>query len=330
MSEDAFSPFEVLLAREKIKNFVLKTPLIFSPSLSRLIGTPLFLKMECWQLTGSFKVRGAFNWVLNFLAKRGRGPLITASSGNHGIALAFAVSSLGEGLKVRVFSPEKAEVCKIGKMRDWGAEVVLGGRDFLEAYDLARKEAEETGASYVHSHAHPWTIAGQGTIGMEILEDLPSVQRIVVPIGGGGLISGISSIVKALNPRVEIIGVEPESAPGAFLSLRDGVPRERIDLKPTIADGLSGGFSPLPFKISRNLIDRVALVSEEEIIEAMRTLRREEQLIVEGAGAVTLAALMYNKVKPENRKTVLVLSGRNISSEKFDLAISGGRNELEG
>lgn len=326
MSEKEFSPADVVLARMRIHPYILKTPLLFSLALGKLVEAPIYLKMECWQLTGSFKVRGAFNWILNFLESHKQGSLVTASSGNHGIALSYAAATLGDRLRVRVYSPESAEACKVQKMRELKAEVVLKGKTFLEAYDSARKYAEETGSFYVHSHAHPWTIAGQGTIALEILEDLPTLERILVPIGGGGLISGVSSIIKALSPSVEVIGVEPEAAPGAFLSLRDGVPRERIELKPTIADGLSGGFSPLPFRISRNRIDRVVLVSEEEIIEAMRVFEGEEQLMVEGAAAVTLAALLFKKVDSEKKKTVLVLTGRNISAEKFNLIMAGGQN----
>jgi threonine dehydratase len=326
MAEKEFSPADVVSARKRIQNHILKTPLIFSHALSKLLKLPVYLKMECWQLTGSFKVRGAFNWILNFLELHEQGSLVTASSGNHGIALSYAVFTLENSLKVRVFSPESAEACKVQKMRELGADVVLKGNTFLEAYDSALEYVKEGDSFYVHSHAHPWTIAGQGTIALEILEDLPSLERIIVPIGGGGLISGISTIIKALNPKVEVIGVEPEAAPGAFLSLRDGVPRERIELRPTIADGLSGGFSPLPFRISRNLIDKVVLVSEEEIMEAMRVFEREEQVIVEGAAAVTLAALLFKKVNPQKKKTVLVLTGRNISAEKFNLIMAGGHN----
>lgn len=326
MAEEEFSPTDVVLARRRIQNHILKTPLIFSHALSKLLKLPVYLKMECWQLTGSFKVRGAFNWVLNFLESHEQGLLVTASSGNHGTALSYAAFTLGNSLKVRVYSPESAEACKIQKMRDLKAEVVLKGKTFFEAYDNAMEFVKESDSLYVHSHAHPWIIAGQGTIALEILEDLPCLERIVIPIGGGGLISGISSIIKALNPKVKVIGVEPEAAPGAFLSLRDGVPRERIELRPTIADGLSGGFSPLPFRISHNLIDSVVLVSEEEVEEAMRVLEREEQIMVEGAAAVTLAALLFKKVDFQNQKTVLVLTGRNISAEKFNLIVAGGQN----
>jgi len=318
MPESDFSPAEIVQARRRIQPYILKTPLLFSHSLSKLLGTPIYLKMECWQLTGSFKVRGAFNWVLSFLQTHKEGILITASSGNHGIALSYAVSILSKGLKVRVFCPQSAEKCKLDKMKNLGAEVIVGGKDFLEAYDKAQEVVKDTGSYYVHSHAHPWTIAGQGTIGLEILDKLPDLERVIIPVGGGGLISGTSVMMKTLNPKLEIIGVEPEAAPGAFLSLKEGFPRERIDLKPTIADGLSGGFSPLPFQISHHLIDRVVLVSEEEIKEAMHLFQREEQLIVEGAAAVTLAALLAKKINPDEKKTVLVLTGRNISAEKFN------------
>src|SRR5512137_2077850 len=200
-SDDAFNPAEIWLARARLKHLILRTPLLFSPALSRRTGAQIYLKMECWQVCGSFKVRGAINMVAALTAEqRGRG-LVTASSGNHGIALAYAASLFGHP-PTTIFLPEYADKTKLSKLEALGARIVLHGADFLQAFDRANDYATEVGATFVHSHAHPLVIGGQGTIGLEIMEDLPDPDIVLVPSGGGGIVSGISTAVKAANPRV--------------------------------------------------------------------------------------------------------------------------------
>jgi len=306
----------------RIRPFVYKTPLLYSAALSKKTGMELYLKMECWQKCGSFKVRG----VANFLSQLEKGSrdllLVTASSGNHGLALAFMSRLMGKG-SVCIYVPRKADKAKIEKIKLLGAQIVCSGKDFFASLDLAMASARQKKGIYVHSHAHPHIIAGQGTIGVEILEDLPDTDLIVVPIGGGGLVAGIASAVKARIPSIRILGVEPEAAPGAYLSLREGRSIERIQLHPSLADGLLGGFSPLPFSIAGNLIESVFLVKEEEIKKAMRTFFTEEQLIVEGASAVGLAAILAGKIHEPKKKVVLVLTGRNINANNFIKVIQG-------
>lgn len=306
----------------RIRPFVYRTPLLYSAVLSKKTGMEIYLKMECWQKCGCFKVRG----VANFLGQLGEGDrdllLVTASSGNHGQALAFMSRLMGIG-SVRIYVPSKADKAKIEKIKLHGAEVVCSGRDFFASLDLAQASLKKKKGLYVHSHADPYIIAGQGTIGVEILEDLPDTDLIVVPIGGGGLVAGIASVVKASSPSIRILGVEPEAAPGAYLSLREGRSIERIELQPSIADGLLGGFSPLPFNIARNLIESVYLVKEEEIKMAMRTFFTEEQLVVEGASAVGLAAILAGKIWEPKKKIVLILTGRNIDANSFMKVIQG-------
>jgi threonine dehydratase len=303
-------------ARERIAGLALKTPLIHSSSLSRMTGAEVYLKMECWQACGSFKVRGVSNFLLTHGPDAlGRG-VITASSGNHGSALAQVARELGVA-PVKVFMPEDADPVKVSKVEAAGAEAILGGENFFAAFDRAKDYQKSSGCAYVHSHADQLVIAGQGTIGLEIMEELPDVEMIVVPVGGGGLISGISAAAKSVRQEVRMVGAEPQAAPGAWLSLKQGRPVEKIDLKPSIADGLAGGLSPLPYGIAGRLIERIGLAEEDEILIAMRAFLHQEQMVVEGAACVGLAALLAGKIKAAGKKVVLVITGRNIDPVKY-------------
>ncbi len=250
-----------------------------------------------------------------------RSGVATASSGNHALALAYAARKM-EVERIQIFLPEGADPAKVEQIRRHGIEPVLEGKNFYESFDIAQSYSAKNGTCYVHSNADPLVIAGQGTIGLEILEDLPDADAIVVPVGGGGLISGIAAAIKKEQSSIAVIGAEPEASPGAYLSLQEGKPCERITLKPSVADGLSGGFSPLPFKIAQPLIKEVVLASEDEIISAMKTFFHQEQLVVEGGASVGLAVLLSQKVDLQDQKVVLVVSGRNIDSKRF-LSIIG-------
>jgi threonine dehydratase len=283
--------------------------------------------MECWQLCGCFKVRGAINMVTALPDESRNRGLVTCSSGNHGTALAYAASISGHP-PTKVFLPTYADPNKVSKLRALGAEAVLRGDTFLETLDTALQYAEDEGATYVHSHSHPLVIAGQGTIGLELLEDLPEVECVLVPIGGGGLISGIGTAVKSAIPGVRIIGVEPSAAPGAYLSFRDGLCHERIELRPSVADGLLGTLTPLTWQISRDLVDDVVLVEEDEIIGAMQVFQHSEQLMLEGAAAVGLAAILSGKADVEGQKAAIILTGRNIDARQYNRLIGqAGRDQ---
>jgi threonine dehydratase len=276
--------------------------------------------MECWQLTGSFKIRGALNMVSALTEKQKNRGLVTASSGNHGTALSYAASISGQP-PTRVFLPVGADPKKVEKIRSFGAEAILHGENYLETLDEAKRYVKEIDGTYVHSHSHPLIIAGQGTISLEILEDLPDVQAVLVPIGGGGLISGVASALKSLSEKCSIIGVEASAAPGAFLSFRDGRCHERIDIQPSVAEGLLGTLTPLTFEISKNLVEDVKLVEEDEIIHAMRVFQREEQLMIEGSAAVGLAAVLAGKFDVKDKKVVLIITGRNIDADRYNLLV---------
>ena len=211
-----------------------------------------------------------------------------------------------------------------GEHEDRCHEIDPGQRHFVpgqfpdqQGAQQYRGEKPEKQCGIAHEQPAELVIAGQGTIGLEIIEDLPDVDAVIIPVGGGGLISGIAAAIKISANNVSIIGAEPEASPGAYLSMQKGVPCERIPLKPSVADGLAGGLSPLPFEIAHNLIERVALAAEEDIIAAMKAFFSEEQLVVEGAASVGLAALLTGKISLPDQKVVLVLTGRNVAMERF-------------
>lgn len=308
-------------ARKRIKNYVHRTPLIFSPSLSKITGSKIYLKMESWQITGSFKVRGAVNMVSTLTKEERSRGLVTASSGNHGTALSYA-ASIFENPPTRVYLPKTADPKKVEKIKSYSAEPVLHGENYLEALEKSQRFTNETNSTYVHSHSHPLVIAGQGTIGLEIVEDLSDLDTVLVQIGGGGLISGISTAVKTINNQAKIIGVEPTAAPGAHRSFTDGNCHERIEIKPSIADGLLGTLTPLTFDISKRHVDDVLLVEDHEIISAMKTLQSTEQLMVEGSAAAGLAAILSNKIQLKNEKVVIILTGRNIDSQRYNFLVN--------
>jgi len=213
-----------------------------------------------------------------------------------------------------LFVPVNAPASKLKKLEEFECEVLLSGNSYDETHHAAEDFERLHGTTYVHAYDDPLTMAGQGTVGLEIMEDLPQAEAILVPVGGGGLIAGIALTAKAINPQVRVIGVQPEASPAAYLSLRDGRPYEEYDAAPTIADGLAGGFGRLPFEIAGDLIDEIVLVSEEETRAAVFTLLELAQLVVEGAGAVGIAALLAGRVNLAGRKVVAVLSGANIDA----------------
>ena len=304
---------DILAAQRNLNGLITRTPLEYSFLLSQRAGCEVYLKLENWQKTGSFKVRGAINKVASLTEEEKARGLVTASAGNHALGVAYAARTLGN-VPATVFMPVNAPTSKLKKLEEFECEVLLSGNSYDEAHRAAEDFERLHGATYVHAYDDPLTMAGQGTVGLEIMQDLPQAKAILVPVGGGGLIAGIAVAAKAINPHIQVIGVQPEASPAAYLSLRDGRPYEEYDAAPTIADGLAGGFGRLPFEIAGDLIDEIVLVSEEETRAAVFTLLELAQLVVEGAGAVGIAALLAGKVNLAGRKVVAVLSGANIDA----------------
>jgi len=324
---ETFSVNDIWKARARIAPYIYRTPLVYSRGLSRLLDCSIYLKMECWQVCGCFKARGAMSKVTALtLEERQRG-LVTASSGNHALAVAFAVEAQA-CRQATIFMPQNADPTKIEKVRSYPVRLELHGENFLDAYDRARVYCNSAGATFVHSHADPQVIAGQGTIGLEIVEDLPDVEAVVVPIGGGGLISGISTAVKSAVGSAQIYGAEPAAAPSAYMSLRDHKCYERIETQPSIADGLLGGIGQLPYEIISRLVDGVAVLEEEEIARAVLAYQQEEQLMVEPASSVGLAALMSGKLDLRGKNVALVITSRNVDAQRYNRLVRDFRENV--
>ncbi|MCC6790735.1 MAG: pyridoxal-phosphate dependent enzyme [Thermomicrobiales bacterium] len=301
---------DIYAAKIRIAPYLWRTPIFESSALSSLTGTNLRMKAENLQRTGAFKARGAINAVLQLSEEaRARG-VVTFSAGNHGQALAYAARLAG--VRCTVFMAENAVPTKVEAIRGYGAETRFGP-SIREAFGAMEQFAEATGAHFVSPFSGPHVIAGQGTIGLEILEDFPEVEQIVVGCGGGGLLSGVALAVKAIRPDVRIVGVEPEGASTMWQALRAGKPVQ-LDKIETIADGLAAPFTTeLPLAIVQRYVDDVVLVSDDEILNALRLILARTKLLVEPAGAASTAALLTNKAAvPHGANTVTVLSGGNI------------------
>ena len=317
-----FSYSLITEAADRLKKRVRRTELIHSHHFSEKLGFPLYFKCENLQRTGSFKIRGALNFMTAQPREALASGVITASAGNHAQGVAFSADLLG--VQATVFMPESTPPQKVFATKDYGAEVVLAGRNFDEAYAAALKVREETGALFVHPFDDPLVMAGQGTIGLELLADLPDLANVLVPIGGGGLISGIAAAIKETRPHVRIIGVESAAAPSMHYSLKRGEISEP-PLAVSLADGIAvKRVGKNTFPIVRELVDEVVLVEEEEIAQAIVALLERTKLLVEGAGAVTLAAVLNGRVEGLSGKTVCVLSGGNIDVKTISVVVERG------
>jgi threonine dehydratase len=277
-------------------------------------GGQAWLKLECWQPTGSFKVRGALS-VLSSLtpAERRRG-VVAASAGNHALGVAFAIQVLGGDVPATVFVPATAPRAKVDKLRTFPITVVEGGATYDEAAARAAEHADRTGAFSVHAYDDPRTAAGQGTVALEILEQSPLIGTVVVPVGGGGLIAGIAAAVKARRPDVRIVAVQPEASPALRDSIAQGQPLLDYAAGPTLADGLAGGIGLMVYA-HRHLLDEIVTVSETEIVDAIVALLTHDQVVAEGAGAVGVAALRSGRLRlDDGRPAAVVVTGANIDA----------------
>jgi threonine dehydratase len=299
---------ETLKAREIVGMHARRTPVDHTTTFSRLSGCDVFMKYENLQRTGSFKLRGAL--YKTYKVKGKAKGVVAASAGNHAQGVAYAASRMG--LPSIIFMPETASISKVEATKSYGATVVLHGKVYDEAESRALEISREKGYAFIHPFDDPYVIAGQGTLGHEILEDLDNIKTIVVPVGGGGLISGISVVIKRLSPTTRIIGVEPENAPKFTVSLKKGEPTE-VDVQPTVADGLATKKpGKLTFRIVRRLVDKIVTVSEEELAKAIFLLIERGKIVAEGAGAASIAALISGKIGGKCGRTLALISGGNI------------------
>jgi threonine dehydratase len=303
-------PDDIRQAAVRIRPVAAKTPVLTSRTLNAMTGVEAYLKAENFQRGGAFKIRGATNFLYSIPeADRSRG-VVAFSSGNHAQAVAIAARSLG--MKATLVMPTDAPQSKLEATRAQGAEIVLYDRHKESRETIGSKISEETGATLVPPFDHPWIIAGQGTCALEFLEEVGDLDALVVPLGGGGLISGCATIAKSLQPSIRIFGVEPEAGNDYWLSRRAGY-RVEIASPDTIADGLRTTKPGVhTFPIVQSLVEDVLLVTDDEIREALRFLLARMKIVVEPSGAVGVAALLHAKIPPGLRRVGVVLSGGNV------------------
>ena len=304
---------DVLKAKRRIAPYLNKTPLLEHPGLSKVLGFNAYVKHENMQPTGAFKIRGGINFISQLEPGDREKGVITASSGNHGQSIALASQMFG--VEATICVPSNVNPDKEEAIRSFGAEILADGRDFDDARLNAERIAREKGLRYVHSVNEPRLIAGVGTVALEILEDLPGVDAIIVPVGGGSQIAGVSLVMKAAAPDVEIIAVQAENAPSVYLSWKSGN-LESTETADTMADGLATRQAfELALGILRDNIDDFILVSEDEIKDAIRLYVEKAHVIAEGAGAAPLAAAYKMRDRLKGKKVVLILSGGNLTAE---------------
>lgn len=325
---------DIEAARQRMRGQLMDTPLSPATNLSQMCGSQLFMKLENLQVTGSFKERGALNRLLLMTpAERDRG-VFAASAGNHAQGVARHASRLG--IRSTIVMPEGTPLLKVTRTRRFGADVVLHGASYDDAYRHARTLCNEVDGVFVHPFDDPAVIAGQGTIALELVEQNPYLQTVVVPIGGGGLISGIAMGLKETNPRIRIVGVQTEAMPSMKAAVDAGMPVE-VPFHPTIADGIAvrtAGVHTL--EMVQKYVDDIVTVNEEEVAGALLQLIEEEKVVAEGAAAAGVAAVLYGHVPhAHGRKTGLIICGGNIDTNLIAAIIerglvkSGRRAQLE-
>ena len=310
----------VYRAKYVLKDVVRKTDVIYAPKLRP--GVDLYLKTENLQITGSFKVRGAY-YKMTCLTEeeRARG-VIACSAGNHAQGVALAAQK--NGIKAVICLPDGAPISKVEATKSYGAEVCLVEGVYDDAYNKALSLRDEMGYSFIHPFDDPDVIAGQGTIALELIEQMSEMDAVIVPIGGGGLISGIAYTIKSLNPNVKVYGVQASGAPSMLNSVHDGY-IETLDSVRTIADGIAVKKpGSLTFELVSKYVDEIVSVSDDEISAAILALMEQHKLVTEGAGAVAVAAAMFGKVDLEGKKTVCLLSGGNIDFTILSRVITRG------
>jgi threonine dehydratase len=304
---------DIYQAGHLIRETIYRTPLIHSPWLYEFSGCKVYLKLENLQVTGSFKIRGATNKILNLRDEEKSRGVIAVSSGNHGRAVAYVAGK--HEISAVVCVSETVPDNKVKAIKDLGAEVVVAGATYDEATEGALRIQNERGLTMVHPFDDPFVIAGQGTIGLELMTEQPDIDTVIVPLSGGGLLSGIALALKSINPEIQTIGVSMDKGAAMVESLKSGKVVEIVE-EPSLADALMGGLGPdnrNTFKIIQKHVDQTVLVTEEEIAAGMTFALEKEHLVVEGGGAVGISALLAGKVKNLGGKVAVVISGSNVS-----------------
>jgi len=313
---------DVRAARARFEGNIRMTPALYSETLSREAGNALYLKLENMNVTGSFKERGALNRLLLLTAEERARGVITASAGNHAQAVAYHASRLG--VRAEICMPEFTPLVKVTQTRAWGATVILAGNNFDEALEEARRREQSEGLVFVHSFDDDGVIAGQGVIGLELLEQIPDLEAIIVPIGGGGLIGGVACAVKESRPGVRVIGVQTEALPSMQAALAAHHP-VMLPSAPTIADGIAvRQVGVRPLALAEKYADEMITVDDEEIAAAILRLLERQKVLAEGAGAAGLAAMLQRKTALRDKRTAVVIGGGNIDVTLLSRIIERG------
>ena len=314
---------DIQTARERIKDAIEMTPCDYSEILSRIYGCQIYLKLENLQITGSFKPRGAFNKMLQLSPEQRDAGVVAASAGNHAQGVAYAARQLG--IEATIVMPETTPLAKIGGTEELGASIVLYGSRYGEAYEKASELQQQHGYTFIHAFDDPQVIAGQGTLGLELLEQVPDMDILVVPIGGGGLIAGSAAAIKSSRPDVRIIGVQTQRIPSMKSSIQVGHVETQHPAN-TIADGISiTRVGQHTFPLVNQFVDEIVTVSEEDIASAIMMLLEREKTLTEGAGAVGFAALSHGYIENiKDKKIVVVLSGGNIDMTMLTVILERG------
>jgi threonine dehydratase len=301
---------DIEAAHERIRSTLRMTPATYSGVLSREADNEVFLKLENLHVTGSYKERGALNALLSLTPEqRGLG-VIAASAGNHAQAMAYHAGRLG--IRAQICMPLYTPMVKVANTRGWGAEVILHGENFDESLAEAKRRAVAEKLTFVHAFNDPAVIAGQGTVGLELLAQIPDLEAVVVPVGGGGLIGGLACAIKESRLGVHVVGVEPEALPSMDLAMKGRKPVE-LPAAPTIADGVAvRRVGELTLEMALRYVDEMAAVDDEEVAKAILRLLEKQKTLAEGAGAVGIAALLHHKTTLRGRKVAVVVSGGNI------------------
>lgn len=305
---------EVLAAEDRIRPYIRKTFLEYSSFLSDRVDGDVYLKLECLQHTGSFKYRGALNKFLSLSDEERQRKVITASSGNHGAAFAALLNKFGG--KGVIYLPENASPAKVNILRSYGVDLEFFGTDCIMSETLAKETAQQQNRVFISPYNDSKIIGGQGTIAIELLEQLDAIDSVLVPVGGGGLISGIAGYLKAVDQGIDIFGCQPENSAVMYESVKAG---KIIDMpsKPTIADGTAGGIEPgsATFDICLESVDDYILVSENEIKMAVRHIIEHHQMLIEGAAALSVACLLKAAHQFQGKNTVLIISGKKMTTD---------------
>lgn len=309
----------ILRAEMRVRQLVKETPLERSPSLSNA-SQEVYLKLEQLQHTGSFKLRGASNKLLSLCTEERKKGVVTASTGNHGAALAYAAHHLG--VKALVFVPENASKAKLEAIKQWGAELRFYGEDGVLAERFARKYALEKGLPFISPYNDLDVIAGQGTLGVELFKQLPDIDTLFLSLGGGGLLSGVACALKTANPNIKIVACSPQNSAVMMDSLEAGKILD-IPSQPTLSDGTAGGVEEgsITFDYCQKLLDERVKVSEEEIAEALKSFMTSHHMLIEGSAATVLAAYKKSQKSRYGQKVVLLLCGANISPETLEMLL---------